>query len=235
MAIQLQYKDDSLDLIARREEDGLAVRRDFFDLYAEDLKEASKALALAFANGSRVFLCGAGTSHAVAEILAGRFINPEAPDRAPLPAMPLSAAPQGMPSPENGADGDRIFARQLEAFGQDGDVLVIFSSDGQSPRLAEAARTAREQGMFILGATGGDGGTLSAEDLLDVELRVPSIEESLVQELHVAIACLMSELCDYYLYTKPEILREMLQAGAGIPGDEDAGKADGADPAQPSA
>ncbi len=231
MAIQLQYKDDSIDLIARREEDGLSVRRDFFDLYAEDVKEASKALALAFANGSRVFLCGSGTSHAVAEILAGRFINPEAPDRAPLPAMLLSAAPQGMPSPENGADGDRLFARQIEAFGQDGDVLVAFSSDGRSRRLAEAARTAREQGMFILGATGGDGGLLSGEDLLDVELRVPSIEESLVQELHVAIACLLSELCDYYLYTKPEILRELLQAGAEGPGDEDA---EGPDPAEPS-
>ena len=136
--------------------------------------------------------------------------------------------------PTAATDGDRIFARQLEAFGQDGDVLVVFSADGQSQRLAEAARTAREQGMFILGATGGDGGTLSAEDLLDVELRVPSIEESLVQELHVAIACLLSELCDYYLYTKPEILREMFQAGAGIPGDGDAGGADSADPAEPA-
>ena len=165
MAFQLQYKDDSPDIIADRARMGTEVRESFFDLYSEDLKEASKVLALAFAGERRVFLCGTGSCYAVAALLQGRFINPP-----------------------------------------------------------QAARTAREQGMFTLGVSGGDGGRLADGDLLDIELRVPSIEESLVLEMQTAIACLLSEVTDYYLYTKPEILKEILDRGVSGPQDENAGE-----------
>ena len=112
----------------------------------------------------------------------------------------------------------------FEAFGGDGDVLVLFTPDGNGSSLVEAARTAREQGMFTLGVSGGDGGRLADGDLLDIELRVPSIEESLVLEMQTAIACLLSEVTDYYLYTKPEILKEILDRGVSGPRDENAGE-----------
>ena len=193
MAFQLQYKDDSPDIIADRARMGTEVRESFFDLYSEDLKEASKVLALAFAGERRVFLCGTGSCYAVAALLQGRFINPPQAARGPLPAALLSARPMGNPDPLAEAGGTRIFARQLEAFGGDGDVLVLFTPDGNGSSLVEAARTAREQGMFTLGVSGGDGGRLADGDLLDIELRVPSIEESLVLEMQTAIACLLSE------------------------------------------
>ena len=200
MAFQLQYKDDSPDIIADRARMGTEVRESFFDLYSEDLKEASKVLALAFAGERRVFLCGTGSCYAVA------------------------ARPMGNPDPLAEAGGTRIFARQIEAFGGDGDVLVLFTPDGNGSSLVEAARTAREQGMFTLGVSGGDGGRLADGDLLDIELRVPSIEESLVLEMQTAIACLLSEVTDYYLYTKPEILKEILDRGVSGPQDENAGE-----------
>ena len=68
--------------------------------------------------------------------------------------------------------------------------------------------------MFTIGLTGGDGGLLGQDDLLDMELRVPSIEEGLVHELHMNLVCLLDDLVDYYLSGKPELVREMLQAGA---------------------
>lgn len=224
MAFQLQYKDDSPDIIADRARMGTEVRESFFDLYSEDLKEASKVLALAFAGERRVFLCGTGSCYAVAALLQGRFINPPQAARGPLPAALLSARPMGNPDPLAEAGGTRIFARQIEAFGDDGDVLVLFTPDGNGSSLVEAARTAREQGMFTLGVSGGDGGRLADGDLLDIELRVPSIEESLVLEMQTAIACLLSEVTDYYLYTKPEILKEILDRGVSGPQDENAGE-----------
>ena len=144
MAFQLQYKDDSPDIIADRARMGTEVRESFFDLYSEDLKEASKVLALAFAGERRVFLCGTGSCYAVAALLQGRFINPPQAARGPLPAALLSARPMGNPDPLAEAGGTRIFARQLEAFGGDGDVLVLFTPDGNGSSLVEAARTARE-------------------------------------------------------------------------------------------
>ena len=203
MAFQLQYKDDSPDIIADRARMGTEVRESFFDLYSEDLKEASKVLALAFAGERRVFLCGTGSCYAVAALLQGRFINPPQAARGPLPAALLSARPMGNPDPLAEAGGTRIFARQIEAFGGDGDVLVLFTPDGNGSSLVEAARTAREQGMFTLGVSGGDGGRLADGDLLDIELRVPSIEESLVLEMQTAIACLLSEVTDYYFIQNP--------------------------------
>ena len=161
---------------------------------------------------------------AVAALLQGRFINPPQAARGPLPAALLSARPMGNPDPLAEAGGTRIFARQIEAFGGDGDVLVLFTPDGNGSSLVEAARTAREQGMFTLGVSGGDGGRLADGDLLDIELRVPSIEESLVLEMQTAIACLLSEVTDYYLYTKPEILKEILDRGVSGPQDENAGE-----------
>lgn len=136
MAFQLQYKDDSPDIIADRARMGTEVRESFFDLYSEDLKEASKVLALAFAGERRVFLCGTGSCYAVAALLQGRFINPPQAARGPLPAALLSARPMGNPDPLAEAGGTRIFARQIEAFGGDGDVLVLFTPDGNgsSPR-----------------------------------------------------------------------------------------------------
>ena len=99
MAFQLQYKDDSPDIIADRARMGTEVRESFFDLYSEDLKEASKVLALAFAGERRVFLCGTGSCYAVAALLQGRFINPPQAARGPLPAALLSARPMGNPDP----------------------------------------------------------------------------------------------------------------------------------------
>lgn len=224
MAFQLEYKDDSPDIIANRAKMGMEVRSTFFDLFSDDLKEASKVLALAFAEGRRVFLCGTGSCYAVASLMQGRFINPPEPGRGPLPAAMLSAVPTGNPDPLAEAGGSRLFARQVEAFGSDGDVLVLFTPDGNGTSLVEAARTAKEFGMFTLGVSGGDGGRLADGDLLDIELRVPSIEESLVLEMQTAIACLLSEVTDYYLYTKPEILKGILDRGASGPTDDTAGE-----------
>lgn len=222
MAALLHFKDDCPEIIARRAEDGMKVREDFFELFSEDIQEASKLLALAFSGERRVLICGCGTSGAMASILAGRFLGTSPSGRSPLPALLLQDIHDA---------GDTVgsqlslgaFARQIEAFGSDGDVLVLFSASGNEPLLAEAARTAKDQGMFILGITGGDGGILGRNDLLDLELRIPSIEESLIHELHAALACLLTELTDYYLYTKPEILREIFQQRVSDLQDELAG------------
>ncbi|MDO5537474.1 MAG: SIS domain-containing protein [Desulfovibrionaceae bacterium] len=211
MPFELTLKDDCPEMIARRAQDALHVLSDFYDLFAEDIQEAAKVMSLCFAGEQRVFTAGLGVSSCLARALAGRLVAGRASGRLPLPATALSGI---LASGDEGAEGlEQAFVRQLEAYGSDGDILVLLSPDGAQPALVRAAQTGHEQGMFVLGITGGDGGALAQNDLLDLELRVPSIEESLVHEVHMGLVCLLDDLIDYYLSCKPEILKEMLHSG----------------------
>ena len=211
MPIELGLKDDCPDIISQRAEACVKVLDDFYGMFAEDVQEAAKLLALAFYGEQRVLVAGLGLSAMLARVFAGRFAK-GANGRVPLPVLALEA-PLLTEDGGTGAEAHQELARQIEALGRDGDILVLVTRDGSHPALREACRAAREQNMFILGLTGGDGGHLAENDLLDLELRCPSIEEALVLEIHLSLVCLMDELVDYYLSGKPEILKEMLADG----------------------
>ena len=210
MSFKLTIKDDCPEIIARRAQDALHVTGDFYDLFSEDIQEAAKALALCFANDQRVFTAGTGISASLARIMADVLCGGKASGRPPLPAAALLSS---LATDEGTAAGDQAFARQLEGLGRDGDILMIFTHEGTEPALIQAATTAHEQGMLVLGISGGDGGILAERDLFDLELRVPSIEEPLIHEVHMGLVCLLDELTDYYLSCKPEILKELIQSG----------------------
>ncbi len=210
MPFQLTLKDDCPEIILQRAQNVLHVLSDFNDLYSEDIQEAAKMLSLGFAAEQRVLVCGFGVSSCTARAFAGLLVGGKSSGRPPLPATALSCS---LAADESGDADEQAFTRQIEAFGGDGDILVIISPDGGQAALEQAARTGHEQGMFNLGITGGDGGRLAQNDLLDLELRVPSIEPGIVHQVQMGLVCLLDELIDYYLTCKPEILKEMLQGG----------------------
>lgn len=114
-----------------------------------------------------------------AEELSGRYRN----DRDPMAAMSLSDA-SVMSCIGNDYGFDRVFARQIEALGKPGDVLLAISTSGQSANVLEAARAAKERGIHVLALTGKDGGALAP--LADVEVRVPwSGYADRIQEMHI--------------------------------------------------
>ncbi len=223
MPFQLTLKDDCPEIILQRAQNALHVTNDFHDLYSEDIQEAAKMLSLGFAAEQRVLVCGLGVSSCTARAFAGLLVGGKSSGRPPLPAAALSSSITV--GDEAGDADEQAFTRQIEAFGGDGDILVLISADGSQPALEQAARTGHEQGMFNLGITGGDGGRLAQGDLLDLELRVPRIEPGLIHEVHMGLVCLLDELIDYYLTCKPEILKEMLQGGIDrLKNDLDAGR-----------
>ena len=114
-----------------------------------------------------------------AEELSGRYRD----DRDPIAAMSLSDA-SVMSCIGNDYGFDRVFARQIEALGNPGDVLLAISTSGQSANVLEAARAAKERGIHVLALTGKDGGALAP--LADVEVRVPwSGYADRIQEMHI--------------------------------------------------
>ena len=133
--------------------------------------------------GHKIMSCGNGGSMCdamhFAEELSGRYRD----DRDPIAAMSLSDA-SVMSCIGNDYGFDRVFARQIEALGNPGDVLLAISTSGHSANVLEAARAAKARGIHVLALTGKDGGALAP--LADVEVRVPwSGYADRIQEMHI--------------------------------------------------
>jgi D-sedoheptulose 7-phosphate isomerase len=89
---------------------------------------------------------------------------------------------------------ERIFARQVEALGRRGDVLVAISTSGNSPNVVSATESARAAGMKVIGLTGGDGGMM--KQLCDHLIAIPSRRTARIQEMHITVIHIWCDLLD---------------------------------------
>jgi len=129
---------------------------------------------LAFGNGGSA----AQAQHLVTEIV-GRYLV----DRPAWRAVALCADPVAMSAVANDYGFERVFARQVEALGQAGDVVVAISTSGSSPNVVAGARAARARGCHVVALTGRTGGDLAAE--ADLLVAVPSDHTPSIQEVHL--------------------------------------------------
>jgi D-inositol-3-phosphate glycosyltransferase len=157
--------------------------------------EAAQAIAACFLDGGKLLICGNGGSaadglHLAAE-LVGRF---KAEDRPGLPAMVLSADTATLTAWSNDMGYEQTFARQVEAFGKPGDVLLGISTSGRSRNLVLAFEAAKRSGLRRVALLGRDGGDLRA--LSDVALIVPSYDTQHIQEVQSLVIHLLCELVE---------------------------------------
>ena len=151
--------------------------------FFEALSRGANLLTNCLKEGHKIMSCGNGGSMCdamhFAEELSGRYRD----DRDPIAAMSLSDA-SVMSCIGNDYGFDLVFARQIQALGNPGDVLLAISTSGQSANVLEAARAAKERGIHVLALTGKGGGALAP--LADVEVRVPwSGYADRIQEMHI--------------------------------------------------
>ena len=146
------------------------------------VEAAGRALAERVKAGGKVLTCGNGGSAVdsmhFAEEMTGRYRG----NRKALPALALCADGSALTCIANDWSYEDVFSRQVEAFGQKGDVLIVFSTSGKSPNILKAIRAAKSRNMLILGALGKDGGL--AKGLCDHAIVVPSEDTSRIQEIH---------------------------------------------------
>lgn len=167
------------------------------------MAHAADVLIAALAAGHKVLLCGNGGSAAdaqhIAAELAGRY---EAPNRRALPALALTTDSSAVTAISNDLGFDRVFARQVEAHGQAGDVLVAISTSGRSPNVIAAVDFARRRGLKTIGLLGRDGGDLVS--MVDVAVVIPSEATPHIQEMHITIGHLLCALVDEAFQTGAE-------------------------------
>jgi len=153
------------------------------DAFLGAMERGALLLVDALGSGHKILSCGNGGSMCdamhFAEELSGRYRD----DRKPFAALSLSD-PSAMTCIGNDYGFEHVFARQTQALGQSGDVLLAISTSGNSANVLAAATQAKELGMGVLALTGNDGGALAR--LADVEVRVPwSGYADRIQEVHI--------------------------------------------------
>ncbi len=160
----------------------------------------ARMIAGTFEDGGKVLLCGNGGSAADAQHLATELTirYRSSVNRPALPAIALSTDTSALTAGANDLGYDAVFARLVEAYGREGDILLALSTSGNSQSVLNALDSARQQGMKTLALLGGDGGLMKG--LADLEIIVPhSGSADRVQECHITIGHVLIDLVERIL------------------------------------
>jgi D-sedoheptulose 7-phosphate isomerase len=166
----------------------------FFTGHTPALTALAERVAALFAAGGTLLLCGNGGSACDAMHIAGEFVGRFQRERRGLPAIALSADSGVLTAIGNDYGFERIFARQIEALGRNGDALIALSTSGGSPNVLAALRQARAQGVYTALFTGEKGADRGAE--CDALFVVPSPDTARIQEVHLLALHLLADLVE---------------------------------------
>lgn len=162
------------------------------------LESVSRAVLKCFKDGRKLLLCGNGGSASDSQHIAAEFVGRFHRERRGLPAVALTTDTSILTAVANDYSYDEIFARQIEALGAPGDVLIAISTSGNSRNVLRAVSKAREMGIVTVGFTGADGGALKME--ADLVFRAQSQSTPHIQEVHITALHAVSEAVESVLY-----------------------------------
>lgn len=188
------------DRIQDHFQDSIATKAAALDLVAEPIALAAERMVACLMNDGRILACGNGGSAADAQHFAAEMVNRYEQERPALAAIALTTDSSILTSVANDYDFDRVFARQVQALGRPGDLLLAISTSGASRSVLKAVDAAHEREVGVIALTGRDGGPLAErlnED--DILICVPAENTARIQEVHLlAIHCLCDGV-DYLL------------------------------------
>jgi D-sedoheptulose 7-phosphate isomerase len=169
------------------------------DNAAATILEIAARLVSCFEQGGKVLICGNGGSAADAQHFAAEFVNHLRFDRPPLPAIALTTDSSVLTSVANDRRYEDIFARQIDANGAAGDMLIVLSTSGTSPNVLAALAAGRRKGMVTVGLTG-EAGIEPMGANADVLLAVPSRDTQRIQECHLFVYHVIAGLVEERLF-----------------------------------
>jgi len=152
--------------------------------------------------GGRLLFCGNGGSAADAQHLAAEYVVRLARNRRALAALALTTDTSVLTASANDLGYGQVFARQVEALGRPGDLLVLHSTSGESENLIRAAGTATQAGLFTVALLARGGGRLRS--MVDVANVVPADRASRAQEIHLAIGHIVCGYVEESILENPE-------------------------------
>jgi phosphoheptose isomerase len=198
----MAVRADNLKRIANHLLDSAEIKRQTAAECAEPIAKAADLIAGCFLSGGKVLLCGNGGSAADCQHMAAEFVSRLSKDfeRRALPAIALTTDTSFLTAFSNDCGFEGVFARQIEALGCAGDILVGISTSGNSLNVIRAVEIATSKDMRTIALTGNTG-RLPA--ITDVAITVPSADTQYIQEAHLAVEHIVCELVEIMLFHNP--------------------------------
>lgn len=175
-------------------EDSIQVKQAALEKNLVLLGRAAEAIISSFKNGGKLMLCGNGGSAADSQHIAAEFIGRFQKERRALPAIALTTDSSILTSLSNDYSYDIVFARQVEALGKKGDVLIGISTSGNSPNVVKAFEKARALGVTTIAFSGRDGGPVAKA--ADIAIIVPAQKTARIQESHITLFHALCEVVE---------------------------------------
>lgn len=191
------------DHVVKLFKESCRVKEAFINDNLSKLVNVIEVLTAALKAGNKIMIFGNGGSAADAQHIAAEFVNRFIIERPPLPAISLTTDTSVITSIGNDYDFSEIFAKQIRALGQQGDVAWGISTSGNSPNVLKGLELAKKMGLVTLAFTGKDGGAIA--QVADLSLNVASNSTARIQETHITAGHAICELVDIKLFQKPDL------------------------------
>ncbi len=167
------------------------------DNCCEDISNAVELILLSLKNDGKIMFCGNGGSASDSQHLSSELIGKYQMKRKPIPSIALTTDTSAITAISNDFSFNDIFSRQVEALGNEGDVLYASSTSGKSENILNAIKKARELKMKIIGLTGIN--DINMRNICDITINAPSNRTDRIQEMHIAIGHIICELVEKQL------------------------------------
>lgn len=190
------------DLIREALLSGVELRQKYVGLLDDDLLAAADVMVKSLQRGGKVLVCGNGGSASDAQHFVAELVNRFEMDRPALAAIAMVNDASVITSISNDFSFDRVYARQTEALGRAGDVLLAISTSGDSSNVLFAATKATEMDMKVIALTGRDGGKLGMHTGTTVHLNINHPSTARVQEMHITCLHILCTLIDETMFGK---------------------------------
>ncbi len=162
------------------------------------IQEVSKLCVSLYKSNKKTILAGNGGSAADAQHIAAEMVGRYGFDRPSLPSLALTTDTSALTAIGNDYGYDKVFSRQLEGMGQDGDLFIGISTSGNSLNIINAFKSAKEKNIITVALTGCDGGEMSK--IADIALVVPSNSTPRIQESHILIGHIICDIIEKEIF-----------------------------------
>ena len=189
------------DFAIKAFDESAEVKRHFARDHADKIVQVAQLIGRAFQTGHKVLLFGNGGSATDAAHIAAEFVGRYKRERTPFPAIALATDIAAITCIANDYGFDELFARQVRAHGQAGDVAIAISTSGNSPNVLRGVEAAKAMGLTTVAWTGGSGGKLAG--MVEYAFVVPSSLTARIQESHITLGHVLCELIEDHVLANP--------------------------------
>lgn len=181
-------------------EESAATKKKIYEACAPSILKAVDTIFNALNNYKKILICGNGGSAADSQHIAAELvIRMTKPNRPPVAAVALTTDTSILTAGGNDIGFENIFSRQVEALGNEGDILIAISTSGNSENVNRAIQQARKKQMKIIGLLGKDGG--ASKNLVDIPIIIPAEDTQRIQEGHITVAHIICGIIENEMFS----------------------------------